>query len=126
MTVATAVAEAEAHIVSARERFWRRAIKMWIDVHTLPGTNPLSRVTKRIRKYYTSFRSPLYQVAEKLKHLPLVQLETIQPYSLEPWRERIRVSLSDANDGVCAGWTQAVAVSCSSRNGIVGVGGVIE
>lgn len=103
MTVATAVAEAEAHIVSGRERFWRRAIKMWIDVHTLSGTNPLSRVTKRIRKYYTSFRSPLYQVAEKLKDLPLVQLETIQPYSLEPWRERLRVSLSDSNDGVCAG-----------------------
>ncbi|KAM3449681.1 hypothetical protein NHJ6243_009942, partial [Beauveria neobassiana] len=31
MTVATSVAEAEAHIVSARERFWKRAIKMWIE-----------------------------------------------------------------------------------------------
>lgn len=83
-------------------------------------------MTKRIKKYHTSFRSPLYQVAEKLKHLSLMQLETIQPYSLEPWRERLQVSLRDSNDGVCVGWTKAVAVSSSARNAIVGVGGVIQ
>ncbi len=36
MSVATCVAEAEAHIASAQERFWKRAIKMWTDMHTLP------------------------------------------------------------------------------------------
>ncbi|XWX00663.1 hypothetical protein V2A60_008684 [Cordyceps javanica] len=84
MTVATSVAEAEAHIVSARERFWKRAIKIWIEVHTLPGTIPLSRITKRIKKFYSKFRSPLHQVAERLKGMPLRQMETILPVPVKP------------------------------------------
>lgn len=51
LTVATSVAEAEAHIPSAQDRFWRRAIKLWTDIHTLPGTNPLRRNTSRMRKF---------------------------------------------------------------------------
>jgi len=51
LTVATRVAEAEAHIATARHRFWRRAVKMWTDLHTLPETNPLRRNTDRIRKF---------------------------------------------------------------------------
>jgi hypothetical protein len=44
LTVATSVAEAEAHIATARRRFWKRAVKMWTDIHTLPGTNPLQKI----------------------------------------------------------------------------------
>ena len=45
LTVTTSVAEAEAHITTAEHRFWRRAVKMWTDLHTLPETNPLRRST---------------------------------------------------------------------------------
>jgi hypothetical protein len=45
LTVATSVAEAEAHIATAHSRPWRRAVKMWTDIHTLPETNPLRRNT---------------------------------------------------------------------------------
>jgi hypothetical protein len=45
MTVATSVAEAEATIPTLEGRLWRRAIKLWIDIHTLPNTNPLYRNT---------------------------------------------------------------------------------
>jgi hypothetical protein len=51
LTVATSVAEAEAHITSAQSRFWKRAVKMWTDIHTLPETNLLHRNTDRIRKF---------------------------------------------------------------------------
>ncbi|KAJ6437636.1 endonuclease/exonuclease/phosphatase [Purpureocillium lavendulum] len=51
MTVATCIAEAEATITNAQERFWRRAVKMWTDLHTLPTTNPLRSATKSIRKF---------------------------------------------------------------------------
>lgn len=51
LTVATSVAEAEAHIASAQDRFWRRAVKPWTDIHTLPETNPLRRNTSRMRKF---------------------------------------------------------------------------
>ncbi|PNH26385.1 hypothetical protein VD0002_g6637 [Verticillium dahliae] len=50
-TVATSVAEAEAHIASAQERFLRKGIKLWTDLHTLPETNPLRKLTKRMRKF---------------------------------------------------------------------------
>ncbi len=54
MSVATCVAEAEAHITSAQERFWKRAIKMWTDMHTLPETHPLSKSIAGILQIQTS------------------------------------------------------------------------
>jgi hypothetical protein len=48
MMVATSVAEVEATIPTVEDRLWRRAIKLWIDIHTLPDTNPLRRNTSRI------------------------------------------------------------------------------
>ena len=50
MTVATRVAEAEACIPTVEDRLWKRAVKLWTDIHTLPETNPLRRNTSRIRK----------------------------------------------------------------------------
>lgn len=55
LTVATSIAEAEAHIASAQDRFWRRAVKLWTDIHTLPETNPLRRNTSRMRKFRMHF-----------------------------------------------------------------------
>jgi hypothetical protein len=60
LTVATSVAEAEAHIATAHNRFWRRAVKMWTDIHTLPETNPLRRNTARIKKFRRFHCLPLY------------------------------------------------------------------
>jgi hypothetical protein len=52
LTVATSIAEAEAHIASARDRFWRRAVKLWTDIHTLPETNRYSfgDTRKKVRR----------------------------------------------------------------------------
>ncbi len=88
-TVATSVAEAEAHIPSARDRFWRQTIKLWTDIHTLPNTNPLRRNTFRMRKFRRQYRSPLYQVADALKGVAMEELEDINPFTLAPWEERI-------------------------------------
>ncbi|KAL3262693.1 hypothetical protein ABHI18_002519, partial [Aspergillus niger] len=85
LTVATSVAEAEAHIATAQHRFWRRAVKMWTDLHTLPDTNPLRRNTARIRKFRRFHRSPLYQVAAAPKNIEMETLETINPFTLAPW-----------------------------------------
>ena len=89
LTVATSVAEAEAHIATAQHRFWRRAVKMWTDIHTLPETNPLRRNIDRIRKFRRYHRSPLYQVADALKHIDMETLETINPFILAPWEARV-------------------------------------
>ena len=61
LTVATSVAEAEAHIATAQNRFWRRAIKLWTDMHTLPETNPLRNATSRMRKFSVTTSNTMHQ-----------------------------------------------------------------
>ena len=125
-TVATSVAEAEAHIASVQDRFWKRAIKLWIDIHTLPDTNPLRRNTTRIRQFRKHYCSPLYQVADALKGIPIDGLETINPFTLAPWEKRIPTITNE----VTATQREAdcdirIATSSSARNGLVGVGGAV-
>ncbi|WAO97111.1 Hypothetical protein NCS54_01482000 [Fusarium falciforme] len=126
-TVTTSVAEAEAHIASAQQRFWRRATKMWTDIHALPCTNPLRRMISRIRAFRRAHRSPLYQVATTLGDIPMEQLETIQPFALAPWEERVEAITDEAAPGESeAGWAIRIAVSSSARNDVVGVGGAVQ
>ncbi|OAQ57559.1 reverse transcriptase [Pochonia chlamydosporia 170] len=125
LTVATSIAEAEAAIPTTRERLWKRAIKLWIDIHTLPKTNPLHRITARVRKFYQSYRSPFHQVACRLKEIPLSEIESIQPFALAPWDKRMEaIQYEDMSKGIEGTWDVGVAVSSSARNGLVGVGGV--
>ena len=126
-TVATRVAEAEAHIPTAQDRFWKRAIKMWTDIHTLPETNPLRNTTSRMRKFRRSYRSPFFQVADLLKDVPLDSLETIAPVVLAPWERRVRTTVD--RTGIQqkeTEWAVRIAVSSSARNNIVGIGGVVR
>ncbi|KAI3059595.1 hypothetical protein CBS147353_10533 [Aspergillus niger] len=127
LTVATTVAEAEAHIASAQSRFWKRAVKMWTDIHTLPETNPLRRNTDRIRKFRRFHRSPLYQVADVLKNIEMETLETINPFTLAPWEERLQTDIGETSESPAeAGGSMQIAVSSSARNEVVGFGGVIQ
>jgi hypothetical protein len=127
LTVATSVAEAEAHIATARSRFWRRAVKIWTDIHTLPETNPLRRCTDRIRKFRRYHRSPLYQVADALKDIEMDTLETINPFTLAPWEERVQTDSGETPEThTDAGGSMQIAVSSSARNEVVGCGGAIQ
>ena len=127
LTVATSVAEAEAYMATVQHQLWRRAVKMWMDIHTLPETNPLRRSTARIKKFRRYHRSPLYQVADTLKGIEMETLETINPFTLAPWEERVQ---SDGHDlpetQTEAGEIMRIAVSSSARNEMVGFGVAIE
>lgn len=90
------MAEAEAHILSAQERFWKRAVRLWTDIHALPETNPLRRNTSRMRKFRRQYRSPLYQVADLLKGIEMEQMEIIRPGVLAPWENRVQTVTKDA------------------------------
>ncbi len=115
-TVATSIAEAEASIPTVRERFWKRAIKLWIDIHTLPKTNPLHRITSRVRKFYKTYRSPFHQVASRLKDVPLNKIENIQSFTLAPWEKRVQaIKFDGISEEVQVNWDISVAVSSSAR-----------
>jgi len=126
-TVATAVAEAEATIKTARERFARRALKLWITIRTLPASHPLVKVNKRP---FRRFISPLQKIADTYHNLPTGRMETILPYALAPWEKRIRVDIPADRDEAL---TQArtckgviAATSSSRKNGLVGAGFAVE
>jgi hypothetical protein len=123
--VATSVAEAEACIAPAQDRFWRRVIKLWTDIHTLPNTNPLRRNTSRMRKFRRQHRSPLYEVADVLKDFAMEELETINPFTLAPWEKRVQ-TITDETAAEKVDAAVRVAVSSSARNGLVGIGGATQ
>lgn len=125
--MATSVAEAEAHIATVQHRLWKRAAKMWTDMHTLPATNPLRRSTAQIKKFRRYHRSPLYQVADALKSIGMETLETINPFALAPWEERVQGDTQDLPETLtAAGAVMQIAVSSSARNEMVGFGIVIK
>lgn len=125
LIVATSVAEAEAHVVSAQDRFWRRAIKLWTDIDTLPYTNPLRRNTSQMRKFRKSHHSPLYQVADALKEIAMDELKTINPFTLTPWESRIQIVTNEPTTTHRNADYDIIyiAVSSSARNGLMWVGG---
>ncbi|KAM3066458.1 hypothetical protein ACMFMG_012228 [Clarireedia jacksonii] len=127
MTVATSVAEAEATIPTVEDRLWRRAIKIWTDIHALPDTNPLRRNTSRMRKFRKQHRSPLYQVAEKLKGFAMEEMETIHPFTLPPWEKRVQtITNKEIMRQPDSNRAAYIAVSSSARNGVVGLGAAIK
>jgi len=100
---------------------------MWTDIHTLPKTNPLRRGTDRIRKFRRYHRSPLYHVADALKHVDLETLEIINPFTLAPYDERVQINVNRQDEPQTkAGGLMQIAVSSSARNELVGFGVAIE
>ncbi|KAK7583226.1 hypothetical protein V3481_012568 [Fusarium oxysporum f. sp. vasinfectum] len=132
-SVATGVAEAEAHIATIHERFWRRASKLWVDIHTLPRTNPVRNLLRGI-KAFRRFISPLRRIADVCRELPRNTTEVIQPFALAPWESRMQAVLSgqeeEGEDQITelakAGWAVRIATSSSARNDLVGMGGTIR
>ena len=125
-TVAVAVAEAEASIRTVRERHADRAATLWVGLHTLPKTNPLSRLRTTVCRRFTS---PLQKIAQAHEDLPTDSVETIREYAISPWQQRIpaiidrdserAVEVANCTSGIC------VATSSSERKGMVGMGGAI-
>jgi hypothetical protein len=71
--------------------------------------------------------SPLYQVAAALKDIKMEEMEVIDPFVLAPWEKRVQTTTDaelirqpDTNRAVY------IAVSSSTRNGIVGFGAAIK
>jgi endonuclease/exonuclease/phosphatase family metal-dependent hydrolase/ribonuclease HI len=126
-TVATAVAEAEASIRTVSERFAERATKFWVNVRTLPETNPISKLnTRQLRR----FTSPWQKIAHAHQNTPTDKMEVIQPYVIALWEERLPATIDCGTEQtthiantICG---IRIATTSSARKGIVGMGGAIH
>jgi hypothetical protein len=95
-TVGTAVAEVEANLPTIGERHSRKAMRMWVDLHSIPSTHPLALMVRRPTcKRYTS---PLQRIAESARGAPIDELEATQPYISAPWDARLDIANS-VDDG---------------------------
>ncbi|KAF5973804.1 reverse transcriptase, partial [Fusarium bulbicola] len=127
-SVATVVAEATAHIATIQEKFWRRASKLWVDIHTLPRTNPVRNLLREI-KAFRRFRSPLRRIADVYRELPKDTMEFIQPFTLAPWEARLQVILNSQGEEeenkikelAKAGWAARIVTSSCARNDLIGM-----
>src|ERR1700712_1089298 len=128
-TVGTAVAEAEANLPTIGERHSRKALRMWVDLHSMPSTHPLAQmIRRRACKRYTS---PLQKIAESASGASMDELEATQPYISAPWDARLDIANSVDDGEQAAGCAQGVqgirvATSASARNRLVGIGGAID
>ena len=120
-TVATVIGEAEASIPTVRQRHQAQAAAFWVNLQTLPRTNPLARLhTGRYRR----FLSPLQRITEALGGAPTAAMERIEPYAIAPWEARMKVQLESHEAPIAEGIQ--IATSSSARNGVVGLGGAIR
>ena len=126
-TVATAVAEAEADIQPFHIRHMEKATKLWVDIQTLPKSNPLAR----LRTVATlRFRSPLQRITQPRKTTIGERIETIQAFTVSPWTNRIPSICEIDKDKAISNANKAVgiliATSTSIKSDKVGIGGCIR
>jgi hypothetical protein len=98
-TVGTVVAEAEANLPTIGERRSRKALMMWIDLHSMPDTHPLVPLIRR--RTYKMFASPMQKIAEAAQGAPVNELEASRPYISAPWDARLD-TVNSVGDGVQA------------------------
>ena len=88
-TVGTAVAELEANLPTIAERYMRKALRMWMDLHSMPDTHPLAPLIRRRR--YKRFPSPMQRIAESAHGAPVEELEATRSYVSAPWNARLDI-----------------------------------
>ncbi|KAH9203124.1 hypothetical protein DL95DRAFT_507440, partial [Leptodontidium sp. 2 PMI_412] len=101
-------------------------LKLWVGLHTLPKTNPLSRISTRVLRRFTS---PLQKIAQAHEDIPTDTVETIQEYAISPWEPRISAIINPDSERAaeaanCISGIR-IATSSSERRGMVGMGGAI-
>jgi hypothetical protein len=123
------VAELEANLPTIAEQHMRKALRMWINLYSMPKTHPLAPLIRHRR--YKRFASPIQRITESTHSAPVEELGAIRPYVSALWDARLDI-VNSIDDGVQAA-AQAqetlgirVATSASARNQLVGIGGAIE
>jgi ribonuclease HI len=106
-----------------------KAIKLQIDIQTLPESNPLVKLrTITTRR----FRSPLQRIARAPEATVTTTewIETIQAFTIPPWTARIQAIYEKDGEKATQIAKKAIgiliATSASARSGIVGMGGYIR
>ncbi|EJP61690.1 reverse transcriptase [Beauveria bassiana ARSEF 2860] len=107
------------------------ASSVWMHAYQDELVGPINRVQKAgaqaiVGTFLTVATAVAEAEASLLRGVPAEELESIQPFTIEPWRERIGAVSNGTVEGGPLAAEAIVATSSSARNGVVGVGGVIQ
>jgi hypothetical protein len=61
-TVGTLVAEVEANLPTIAKRRMRKALRMWVDLYSMPDAHPLMQLIRR--RAYKKFVLPIQKIAK--------------------------------------------------------------
>jgi hypothetical protein len=123
-SVAVEMAEAEADIPPINQRLGERAAKLWVELRTLPETNPLQQLHTKAFRRFVSLLQRIFQ-----GHQVQVKVETIHAYPVPPWETRVEVLIKDYEEAVeTVRRLQGiiVAVSAIAQNGQMGTGSAVS
>lgn len=126
LRVAANVAEAEANIISVQERHWRREIKLWIDIHTLPDTKSAATCDFQDSELLPIAKIALPPSGMSVEGHPCGRDREHYAISIGALGKRVQTISDVTQASTTAGWSVILAVNSSARNGMVGVGGVSQ
>ena len=125
-TVSVAVAEAEASIRTVRQRQAEKAATLWVNLRTLPLTNPLSKMGTRVCQRFTSL---LQKITSTYQDMTMDRMEAIYPYVIAPWETRLLVTIDPGRERYpyTSSPVHGMQITTSSlvRRGMVWMGGAI-
>ena len=124
-TVALPIAEAEAGIVSLRQRLHDSTVRFWIGLHRLHSHHPHFKLIRR-RRVVKRYLSPLQKASSLFQALKVDRIETIAPFINAPWESKPAVFILDAHGAKEATITRFDTLDLytdgSVRNGLAGIG----
>ena len=94
-SIALPVAESEASLAPVAQRWTTQRRRFWIDLHTLPASNPFWKVRQRTQRTQQRHQSVLDRMSKALKDVDLWNLERIQPFCLAPWQTRPQACIEE-------------------------------
>jgi len=114
---AAVIAEAEASLMPIDKRIALKATNFYINIKTLPQSNPLTRLQI---KPFKRFPSPLQRMAVNSEIPSTINMETIKPYTIAPWKQRIYI---ETNTKKAFKESEVlIATSTSVKNQVFGIG----
>lgn len=116
----TAVVKAEASICTVRKQHIERAIKLWINLCTLPDLNPLSQLNTTM---FQRFTSSLQRITYAHWQTSTGWMKTIHFFAIASWKKHFSATIDLVKDKIIdsANVTQGIwiATSSSERKAIV-------
>ena len=126
-SMAMVVAEAEAGLMSIRDRLRRQCLGFWVNIHKLETQHPHAKLARVARKRKSKrFMSPLGIAAALFRDIRAERVETISTIACEPWSYKPHICIEEKESAKLRAIPRFgnidIFTDSSVRNGTAGIG----